>query len=172
MTHRVSPFIVFLLGAFACLGGPLWAQKVPAHSHAQSIFGADPNLSGGAMALRLGDYEQGIRLTLAGLRSPSAKAHSTKTRSAAHSNLCAGYLMAAQFQTALESCNEALRLKSNNWQAHSNRAVLFIMTGQLKRAAEDIERGKRIKPDSRRLMEVEELLAARVEARAKQENSG
>ena len=164
MKHRVHACMILLLGAAVCATAPAGAQKPLPQSHSQSIFGADPNLSEGAMALRLGDYEQGIRLTLAGLRSPAGKAHSIKTRSSAHSNLCAGYLMAAQYRTALQHCDEALRLKENNWQAYSNRAVLYVMTGQLKRAAEDLEQGKRINPNSRRLREVEELLEARVAA--------
>lgn len=161
MTNTARIFRTLLLGSALLSTAPAWAQ----HTHAQSVFGADPNLSEGAMALRLGDYDEGIRLTLAGLRSPTGRAHSVKTRSAAHSNLCAGYLMASQLQNAREHCNEALRIMRNNWRAYSNRAVLFVLTGQLKRAAEDLERGKRINPGSRRLVEVEELLAARVAAR-------
>ena len=160
MANVVRAGFTLLLGAVVCFAQSAWAQS----AQAQSIFGADPNLSGGALALRLGDYEEGIRLTQAGLRSPAGKAHSIKTRSSAHSNLCAGYLMAAQYRTALQHCNEALRIKSNNWQAYSNRAVLFVMTGQLKRAAEDLEQGRRINPNSGRLREVEELIAARVAA--------
>ncbi len=150
-----------LLGALVCFTQAAWAQS----TQTRSIFGADPNLSDGAMALRLGDYEEGIRLTLAGLRSPAGKAHSLKTRSAAHSNLCAGYLMAGRLKNALESCNEALRIKKNNWRAYSNRAVAYVMTGQLKQAASDLEQGKRINPNAQRLAEVEELLAARIAAR-------
>ena len=161
MANAVRIFSTLLLGSVLCFTQPAGAQG----THAQSVFGADPNLSDGAMALRLGDFQEGIRLTLAGLRSPAGKAHGLKTRSAAHSNLCAGYLMASQLRNARKHCDEALRIRRNNWRAYSNRAVLFVLTGQLKRAAEDIERGKRISPNSRRLAEVEELLAARVAAR-------
>ena len=101
--------------------GPAVGQS----SASQSVFGADPNLSDGALALRLGDFEEGIRLTLEGLRSPAGTAHSIRTRSSAHNNLCAGYVMGGKFQEALEHCNEALRLKPNNWHAYSNRAVLL-----------------------------------------------
>ena len=131
------------------------------NSRSQSVFGADPNLSDGALALRLGDFEEGIRLTLAGLRSPAGKAHSARTRSSAHNNLCAGYVLAGRFQDALENCDEAIRLKKNNWQAYSNRAVLHALTGRLKRAAEDIGQAKRINPDARRLIEAEQFLQER-----------
>ena len=141
--------------------GPAVGQS----SASQSVFGADPNLSDGALALRLGDFEEGIRLTLEGLRSPAGTAHSIRTRSSAHNNLCAGYVMGGKFQEALEHCNEALRLKPNNWHAYSNRAVLHTLTGSLSKAAEDIEQGKRITPDAKRLREAEEFLNARRAAR-------
>ena len=165
MIAKVSAKVVITLAVLACAAGPLMARQPAPHPHARSVFGSDPNLAEGAMALRLGDHTEGVRLTLAGLRSPAGRAHSVRTRSAAHSNLCAGYVMMGQFNKALEHCNEALRLKSNNWQALSNRAVTFVLTGQFKRAGQDIERGKRINPGSKRLLEAEELLASRIETR-------
>lgn len=141
--------------------GPASAQT----TRSQSVFGADPNLSDGALALRLGDFEEGIRLTLEGLRAPAGAAHSIRTRSSAHNNLCAGYVMSGKFQEALEHCNESLRLKSNNWHAYSNRAVLYTLTGSLSKAAEDIAQAKRINPDAKRLREAEEFLNARRAAR-------
>lgn len=152
----------------ACLAGALWClpQAAAAENTAsQSVFGADPNLSEGALALRLGDYEEGIRLTLKGLRSPAGSAHSIRTRSSAHNNLCAGYTMARKYREALRHCGEALRLKKNNWQAHSNRAVIHALTGNFRKAAEDIEKGKRINPDAKRLREAEDFLDRRKAAR-------
>lgn len=144
----------------------LASASAPAQSSlSQSVFGADPNLSDGALALRLGDYEEGIRLTLEGLRAPAGAAHSIRTRSSAHNNLCAGYVMGGEFREALEHCNESLRLKPNNWHAYSNRAVLYTLTGNLDKAGEDIEQGKRINPDAKRLREAEEFLNVRRAAR-------
>ena len=161
MVQVVCVCVTLLLGAMVCAAQPAVAQN----ARAQSVFGADPNLTDGAMALRLGDYEEGIRLTLAGLRSPAGKTHSVRTRSSAHSNLCAGYVMDGKFRKAEEHCNEALRLKKDNWQAYSNRAVLHVLTGRLQRAADDIEKGKHINPKAMRLLEVEELLAKQVAER-------
>ena len=149
------------MGAMLLASEPAATQT----SRSQSVFGADPNLSDGALALRLGDFEEGIRLTLEGLRAPAGSAHSIRTRSSAHNNLCAGYVMSGKFREALEHCNEALRLKPNNWHAYSNRAVLYVLTGSLSKAAEDIEQAKRINPDARRLREAEEFLNARRAAR-------
>lgn len=143
----------------------------PQSSRSHSVFGADPNLSDGALALRLGDYEEGIRLTLLGLRSPTGSAHSIRTRSAAHNNLCAGYVMAGKFREGLTHCNEALRLKESNWRAYSNRAVLNALMGHLDRAAEDIEKGKRINPNARRLLEAEEFLKQRMATPARRANT-
>ena len=164
MVRTVSACVTFLLGAMLCAAQPALAQS----SRSQSVFGTDPNLADGALALRLGDHEEGIRLTLAGLRSPAGKAHSARTRSSAHNNLCAGYVLAGKFPQALEHCDEALRLKKNNWQAYSNRAVLQALTGRLERAAEDIEQAKRINPDAKRLIEAEQFLQERLAARAQE----
>ena len=152
---------VCLIGAFLCVAQAAAAET----SRSQSVFGADPNLSEGALALRLGNHEEGIRLTLKGLRSPAGSAHSVRTRSSAHNNLCAGYTMAGKYREALEHCDESLRLKKNNWQAHSNRAVIHTLMGSYERAAEDIEKGKRINPDAKRLREAEEFLNERKAAR-------
>lgn len=152
---------VCLTGAFLC-AAPAGASET---TQSHSVFGADPNLSEGALALRLGDYEEGIRLTLKGLRSPAGSVHSIRTRSSAHNNLCAGYTMARKYRQALEHCDESLRLKRNNWQAHSNRAVIHTLMGSYERAAEDIEKGKRINPDAKRLKEAEEFLNERKAAR-------
>ncbi len=163
MSAPVRACLAFLMGAMLYAAQPAAAQNARSHS----VFGADPNLSDGALALRLGDYEEGIRLTLLGLRSPAGSAHSVRTRSSAHNNLCAGYVMARKFKEGLEHCNEALRLKDTKWQAYSNRAVLYALTGQFKRAAEDIESGKRIKPDAKRLLQAEEFLKQRKAAQEK-----
>lgn len=168
MSAPLRACFAFLLGAMVCVFQPASGET----SRSQSVFGADPNLSEGALALRLGDYQEGIRLTLAGLRSPAGSAHSVRTRSSAHNNLCAGYVMAGKFGEALENCNEALRLKKNNWHAYSNRAVVYVLTGSLDRAAEDIEKGKRINPDAKRLKEAEEFLQQRRAAREKKERPG
>ena len=161
MSASIRACLVCLSSALMLASGPAPGQS----SASQSVFGADPNLSDGALALGLGDFEEGIRLTLEGLRSPAGTAHSIRTRSSAHNNLCAGYVMGGKFQEALEHCNEALRLKPNNWHAYSNRAVLYTLTGSLSKAAEDIEQGKRINPDAKRLKEAEEFLNARRAAR-------
>lgn len=160
MSMGVRTCYAGLIVALLCV-----AQAAAENTVSQSVFGADPNLSEGALALRLGDYEEGIRLTLKGLRSPAGAAHSVRTRSSAHNNLCAGYTMAGKYRDALEHCDEALRLKKNNWQAYSNRAVIFTLTGSFERATADIEQGKRINPDAKKLREAEEFLIERKAAR-------
>ena len=156
-----------LTGAFLCVAQAGAAET----SQSQSVFGADPNLSEGAIALRIGDHETGIRLTLKGLRSPAGSVHSVRTRSSAHNNLCAGYTMAGKYRDALDHCDEALRLKKNNWQAYSNRAVIHTLRGRFERAAEDIEKARSINPDARKLREAEEFLNERKAAREENEEA-
>lgn len=161
MSISIHTRFVCLTGVMLLASASALAPAVAQSSLSQSVFGADPKLSDGALALRLGDFEEGIRLTLEGLRAPVGAAHSIRTRSSAHNNLCAGYVMGGNFREALDHCNESLKLKPNNWHAYSNRAVLYALTGNLNKAAEDIEQGKRINPDAKRLREAEEFLNTR-----------
>lgn len=163
MPESIRAWVLCLTGVAVFASAPALAQS----SVSQSVFGADPNLAAGALALRLGDFEEGIRLTQEGLRSPAGSAHSIRTRASAHNNLCAGYVMSGRFSDALEHCNKSLSLKPNNWQAYSNRAVLYALTGRLDKAAADIASAKRINPEARRVREAEEFLAVRRAALAR-----
>ncbi len=80
-------------------------------------LGADPQLSDGATALSIGNYGEGIRLTELGLKAPPARSD----RSAAMSNLCAGFAGTQQYDLALTHCSAALEINDSNWQAYNNR---------------------------------------------------
>ena len=58
----------------------------------------------GANALMAGDAEEGVLLTLKGLEFAQGQ-HEKKV---AHANLCAGFLLLGQSETALEYCNWVL----------------------------------------------------------------
>lgn len=107
-------------------------------------------LASGADALIAGRVDSGIRLTHIGL----AKANGSRERQAALSNLCAGYVMARKFETAIEYCDQALEENDRNWRALSNRALARTELGDYELARIDIERGLAIAPKSSKLREV------------------
>ena len=97
------------------------------------------------MALHLGDGERGIRLIEEALargierRSDAAKALS---------NLCAGYILIGDYDTALVHCDRSLELDQTNWRAFNNRASAFLGQSRLDEAIADLGRGLELRPDS------------------------
>ena len=79
-------------------------------------------LADGAQALRDGDAEEGIRLTLLGL----AAAQGRRERQAALGNLCAGYLLLRQFDEAIDYCDQALEESDRNWRVYNNRSLVYL----------------------------------------------
>ena len=110
----------------------------------------NPELASGADALLAGRVESGIRLTRIGLE----KASGPRERQAAYSNLCAGYVMLRQFETAIGFCNRALEENDQNWRALSNRALARTELGEYELARADLERGEAIAPRSSKIKEV------------------
>ncbi len=119
-------------------------------------LGADPQLSDGATALSIGNYGEGIRLTELGLKAPPARSD----RSAAMSNLCAGFAGTQQYDLALTHCSAALEINDSNWQAYNNRALAHFRLGDLEAAQRDIDRGLELNPKSGQLKRVQQLVQA------------
>ena len=122
-------------------------------THSGTVIGVDAALSDGAAALRQGDYERGVRLTLDGLK----RAVSRRQRVAALSNLCAGYSGLTRYGEALDYCDQALSLDPGHWRALQNRARIHIALGALDAAISDAEAGLAIAPQSPALAKVLEL---------------
>lgn len=101
----------------------------------------------GAQALLAGHAEEGVRLTLRGLKvAQGAREHETGL-----SNLCAGYLMLAQYKSALLYCDMLLARNDKNWRAYNNRAVIYIKTSQYDMAERDLARGEALRPGAHTL---------------------
>ena len=131
-----------------------------AEPEAKTVIGPrNVDLYDGAQAMLRGDYEEGVRLTLLGLRV----AQGPRERQAALSNLCAGYAVLDQLDIALEYCNQALAENQRNWRAYSNRALTYLKLGEYDAARADIERGQEIAPNARSLKEVKGMLLDEVE---------
>ncbi len=144
-------------GAYrACIVGCLcfFAAGVLAQSNTTVIGPSNPNLKYGADALLSGDADEGVRLTLMGL----VQARGARERQTAKSNLCAGYLMLREYDTALAYCNEVLGENDGHWRAHSNRALIYVKLGRFDDARQDLEKGEAISPSSRTLKAVRRML--------------
>jgi tetratricopeptide (TPR) repeat protein len=126
----------------------------PAHAldPAQSMTVLGPGnaqLAAGATALEKGNVQEGIRLTLEGLRAPS----DNREKAAGYSNLCAGYAILKLWDEALRHCNAALAIDTSNWRTFNNRAAVMVGKGDYDLAIADIRTGLEMAPNSRTLLE-------------------
>lgn len=136
------------------------AVSVAAGQQAKTVIGpTNPELHDGAQALLAGDATEGVRLTLEGL----ARAPTSRERLLGMTNLCAGYIMLKQLDTALDYCNRVIAEDDRRWQAFSNRALIFIMLRQYDEAAADLEKAEAISPNSRTVKVVRSMLRDKTE---------
>jgi Flp pilus assembly protein TadD len=148
MTTRVL-FLVAVVVGLGLLPRPGDGQE------AKTIVGPyNEELSEGAEALMAGDAERGVELTLKGLR------HETRSydRRTGLSNLCAGYIMLHQLDTALDYCNRVLDETDRHWRAYSNRALIYVKLGRFEDAEADLLRAEAIAPNARPVNSVRALL--------------
>jgi tetratricopeptide (TPR) repeat protein len=136
--------------AFVVAGAPGTAL-----SQTTTILG-DTNqlLADGSAALAAGRYEEGIRLSLAGLEQPN----NTADQAAALSNICAGYAALKQWGKALPLCNRSLELDRGNWRTFNNRAAVFVGLELYELALTDVNAGLEIAPNSTTLRKSREAI--------------
>jgi tetratricopeptide (TPR) repeat protein len=152
--QRLAPWVVSCAGALLA-AQPALAGDVLGPAHSSTVIGAsNPLLADGSAALERGRYEDGIRLTLAGLEQPA----SGHDQAAAHSNLCAGYAALKRWNEALAHCNQALELDRHNWRTYNNRAAVFVGLKQFDLAMTDVNSGLEIAPDSPTLHKSREVV--------------
>lgn len=146
---RAAPITAVLAAAVAVSDVVLAVDPPPANQSATIVGPSNPQLADGATALDNGRVEEGIRLTIEGLKFP-AEAHD---KAAGYSNLCAGYAMLKQWDQALQHCNTSLTLDPYNWRTFNNRAAVYVGKGQYDHAMTDLRAGLEIAPTSRTLLE-------------------
>ena len=129
---------------------------VAAEPDSTTVIGVNPDLSAGARALQMKDYEEGVRLTIEGLKFEASR----RNRASGLSNLCAGYTALRQYDEAIDSCNQAIEIDNYNWHAYNNRALAHLGRGDLEAARRDLQAGQRLNPDSNKLLKVEEMIVA------------
>ncbi len=113
----------------------------------------------GALKLKSGDAEDGVRLTLQGLKT----AANPREEKIGHANLCAGFLMVSQYETALEHCDWVIERDPNHWRTYNNRAIVYMRLGRLEESEADIQKGQDLNPKSENLKEVKGMYLDQVE---------
>ena len=119
-------------------------------------IGANQQLSEGARALQIGDYDEGIRLTLEGLKSQPIQ----RDRASALNNLCAGYVANREFDEAITQCSAAIQIDGRNWRMYNNRALAYLGKGQIGAATRDAQKGLALNPQGRTLIKVQSMIRA------------
>ena len=151
--QRFAPWPVMLLVGLLCWQAAAADEPAPAYS-ATVIGPLNPLLTRGSQVLEAGRYEEGIRLTLAGLEQPN----STRDEAAAHSNVCAGYAALKRWTEALQHCNRALDLDRSNWRTFNNRAAVFVGLKLFELAMTDVNAGLVLAPNSATLQKSREVV--------------
>jgi tetratricopeptide (TPR) repeat protein len=145
-------FLIGLLGLSA--PGLTWAQ-----ADSRTIMGSGNEfLSAGSFAIRVGQYDEGIRLTELGLKRYQP---SIQDRAAAYSNLCAAYAAKGQPDTAIPLCDQSLNLSSNNWRAYTNRSYAYFLKGMYAEATFDLDSAAAINPDARQVLQLRGMINER-----------
>ena len=138
---------------------PAGDELHPAHS-ATVIGSTNPLLSEGSQPLERGRFEEGVRVTLAGLEQPTT----ARDQAAGHSNVCAGYAALKRWNEALEHCNRALELDNANWRTYNNRAAVFVGLKMFDLAMTDVNAGLEIAPNSSTLRKSREVVTQHTNA--------
>ena len=137
-----------------CVFALLFLQAAEANN--TQTFGVNAYLSEGARAMQLGDFAKGIQLTLEGLKSESLPSH----RARGLNNLCAGYIAMRQYDEAIISCDEALKIDARNWRIYNNRALAHLGEGRIDAAKRDVKKGMSLNPESLLIYKVDAMIRA------------
>lgn len=129
-------------------------------AQSKTVIGpSNPDLYYGAEALMAGDGQEGVRRTLLGLQY----AQGLREQKIGHGNLCAGFLMLDQPETALHHCNWVLQRDERHWRTYNNRALVYLSLKRYDESEADIAKGQALNPKSETLKEVKGLYLDEVE---------
>ena len=130
-------------------------SSVVAAEQSKTVIGPrNADLYHGANALLAGRGEEGVRLTLLGLQHEA----SLRERLTAMSNLCAGYIMLGQLDTAMSYCNQVLEKNDVNWRAYSNRALANVLMERYEEAEQDLQKAEALTINSSKVKTVRSML--------------
>ncbi len=143
---------LFIGVTFLLVANTSWAQL----ADNRTILGAGNEfLSAGSFAIRMGQYDEGIRLTNLGLTRYQP---SRSDRASALSNLCAAHAAKGEPDIALPYCDESIEMNDRNWRAFSNRAYAYFLKGMLNEATLNLDRAADINPDARQVVQIRGMI--------------
>ena len=146
MYKRLSTLIFLFFLAPLCWGQG--ADRMNRQQEATTIIGPrNLPLYDGAQALIAGNDEEGVELTLEGLKIAAGR----REEEAALSNLCAGYIKLGNYGEALKYCDILLTRNDKSWRGYNNRAVIYIMTKQYEKADADLLKAEELNPGANTL---------------------
>ena len=156
---------IAVCGVASCLMlGPVLAQRqgVPELTQQQpdsrTVLGVgNEYLASGAEAIRVKQYDEGIRLTNLGLDRPA----SPRDRSAALSNLCAAHAAKNEPDLAIGYCTESLGINDANWRAYSNRAYAYYLKRMFDEADSDLDVALSLNPSARQMPQIRGMMNER-----------
>jgi tetratricopeptide (TPR) repeat protein len=150
--------------ASSLLLSPAWGQRngIPELTQEQAdsrtvLGAANEYLAAGAEAIRIKEYDEGIRLTKLGLERPS----SPRDRAAALSNLCAAHAAKNEPDIAIGYCTESLGINDANWRAYSNRAYAYYLKRMFDEADSDLDIALSINPNARQMPQIRGMMNER-----------
>jgi tetratricopeptide (TPR) repeat protein len=159
-TNEVRMRRVFLGALAVCLLARHGLGDTPESDTAHRVvLGVNEYLSAGADAIRAGQYDDGIRLTLMGL---DRGVDGQRNRAAGLANLCAAHVAKKEPDKALPYCNESLSLNDGNWRAYSNRSHAHLLQGSYEQAANDNQAAAALNPNAAHVRMIREMLNERL----------
>ena len=146
-----------LLAMISLAAVVVYADKEP---DSRTVIGPrNIDLYDGANALTDGDAKSGVALTLSGLKF----AEGQREEKIAHSNLCAGFLLLGQPETALVHCDWVIERDPAHWRTYNNRALVYLRLQRIEESAADIKKGQELRPSSEKLKETKGLYLDKVD---------
>jgi tetratricopeptide (TPR) repeat protein len=156
---------IAICGVACCLMlGPAFGQRqgIPEITQEQpdsrTVLGVvNEYLAAGSEAIRLKQYDEGIRLTKIGLERPT----SPRDRSAALSNLCAAHAAKNEPDAAIGYCTESIGVNDSNWRAYSNRAYAYYLKRMFDEADADLDIALSLNPDAKQMPQIRGMMNER-----------
>jgi tetratricopeptide (TPR) repeat protein len=154
-----------ICGVASCLMlGPAFGQRqaIPEIAQEQAdsrtVLGVtNEYLAAGAEAIRVKEYDEGIRLTKLGLDRPT----SPRDRAAALSNLCAAHAAKNEPDTAIQYCTESIGINDANWHSYSNRAYAYYLKRMFDEADADLDIALSLNPSARQMPQIRGMMNER-----------
>ena len=140
------------IGLFAAMASPALAADTALQFSVEK--NATRSISAAATAFQKGKYAKSINFSNHALKQGLKKSR----KAAAYNNLCAAFGAQAEYDQALEACNEALSHNPENWRALSNRAVVYSIIGDQDAARVDINNAILLAADAPELTHNKKLL--------------